>query len=101
MTIYNLPNFPDKVYDYLATIYATYVMESIRWCLENDGYQELLPYAKDFLSFAPFLCIQYIFRSYSILFSNSSSAYKWKTYTQKKMQQAVTREDLLSPSQAA
>ena len=47
-------NFPDKVYDYLATIYATYVMESIRWCLENDGYQELLPYAKDFLSFAPF-----------------------------------------------
>lgn len=46
-------NFPDKLYDYLATIYATFVMESIRWCLENDGYQELLPYVKDFLAFSP------------------------------------------------
>ena len=46
--------FPEKFYDYLATIYATFVMGSIRWCLENDGYEELVPYAKEFLSFSPF-----------------------------------------------
>ncbi len=47
-------DFPEKFSDYLATIYATFVMESIKWCLENDGYQDLLPYAQKFLSLSPF-----------------------------------------------
>lgn len=52
-------NFSSKLCDYLATVYATFVMESIRWCLENDSYEDIRPYAKNIVSLIPFFSAQF------------------------------------------
>ena len=45
---------PD-ILDYLSGLYAALVMTSIRWCLQNDGYEELTSHTQIFLKLAEVL----------------------------------------------
>ena len=42
---------PD-ILDYLSELYAALVMTAIRWCLQNDGYEELTNHTQIFLKLA-------------------------------------------------
>ncbi|SFD39232.1 TetR/AcrR family transcriptional regulator [Clostridium uliginosum] len=42
---------PDSL-DYLSTLYSALVMTTIRWCLQNDGYEQLANHAQLFLKLA-------------------------------------------------
>lgn len=38
--------------DYLSAVYASFVMTSIKWCLENNGYDQLVEHTSFFLELA-------------------------------------------------
>ncbi|WP_244833922.1 hypothetical protein [Clostridium sp. BJN0001] len=44
-------NFPD-VLKYLSEVYASIVMTSIKWCLQNNGYEELAKHPQIFFKLA-------------------------------------------------
>lgn len=45
-------NQPIYVLDYLSTLYAALVMNAIKWCLQNDGYEKMEEHSQLLLKFA-------------------------------------------------
>lgn len=41
-----------KILDYFSVLYASHVMTSIKWCLQNNGYEELCNHAQVFFKLA-------------------------------------------------